>query len=189
MAMGRIDESLAESKRALELDQFSLIINTHLGWHYIYAHQYDLAIEQLRKTIEMDPNYGMAHWYLGLAYEQSPMYAQAGAEIRTAKDLLKNNVGVEAGIGRVDALSGKRAEAQKVIDELKDMSKQIYVSSYHVASIYASLGDKERAFEWLENAYKERSDSLVYLKVDPKVDSLRSDLRFTNLVRRVGLPP
>jgi tetratricopeptide (TPR) repeat protein len=189
MAMGRIDESLAESKRALELDQFSLIINTHLGWHYIYAHQYDLAIEQLRKTIDMDPNYGMAHWYLGLAYEQSPMYAQAGAEIRTAKDLLKNNVGVEAGIGRVDALSGKRAEAQKVIDELKDMSKQIYVSSYHVASIYASLGDKERAFEWLENAYKERSDSLVYLKVDPKVDSLRSDPRFTNLVRRVGLPP
>ena len=188
MAMGRTNESLAESKRALELDQLSLIMNTHLGWHYFMAHQFDLAIEQLRKTIEMDPNYGLAHWYLGLAYEQSAMYAQAAAELQTAKDLLKKNVGIEAGIGRVDALSGKRAEAEKVIDELKDLSKHVYVSSYHVASIYASLGDKERAFEWLENAYKERSDSLVYLKVDPKMDSLRSDPRFTDLVRRVGLP-
>ena len=188
MAMGRTNESLAESKRALELDQLSLILNTHLGWHYFMAHQFDLAIEQLRKTIEMDPNYGLAHWYLGLAYEQSAMYAQAAAELRTAKDLLKKNVGIEAGIGRVDALSGKRAEAEKVIDELKDLSKQIYVSSYHIASIYASLGDKDRAFEWLQGAYKERSDSLVYLKVDPKMDSLRSDPRFTDLVRRVGLP-
>jgi hypothetical protein len=97
-------------------------------------------------------------------------------------------VEVEAGIGRVDTVSGKRAEAQKVLDELKNRSKQIYVSWYHVASIYAGLGDKDRAFEWLENAYKERSDSLVYLKVDPKVDSLRSDPRFTDLVRRFGLP-
>jgi len=188
MAMGRTNESLAESKRALELDQLSLIMNTHLGWHYFMAHQFDLAIEQLRKTIEMDPNYGLAHWYLGLAYEQSAMYAQAAAELQTAKDLLKKNVGIEAGIGRVDALSGKRAEAEKVIDELKDRSKQIYVSSYHIASIYASLGDKDRAFEWLQGAYKERSDSLVYLKVDPKMDSLRSDPRFTDLLRSVGLP-
>jgi len=188
MAMGRTNESLAESKRALELDQLSLIMNTHLGWHYFMAHQFDLAIEQLRKTIEMDPNYGLAHWYLGLAYEQSAMYAQAAAELQTAKDLLKKNVGIEAGIGRVDALSGKRAEAEKVIDELKDRSKQIYVSSYHMASIYASLGDKDRAFEWLQGAYKERSDSLVYLKVDAKMDSLRSDPRFTDLLRSVGLP-
>ncbi len=188
MAMGRTEESLRESNRALELDQLGPIMNVHLGWHYFYAHQYDLAIEQFRKTLEMDPNYGLTHWYLGQAYEQKAMYAEAETELRKAKDLLPENVIVEADIGHAYAVSGKRDEARKVIDELKELSRRRYVASYHIALIYTGLGDKDRAFEWLDNAYRERSDLLVYLKVEPRLDSLRSDQRFADLVRRVELP-
>jgi serine/threonine-protein kinase len=188
MAMGRTDESLAESKRALELDPLSLILNVHLGWHYTNARQYDLAIEQLRKALEMDPNFGVGHWYLGLAYEQEGKYSEAENELRKAKDLLKDNEAIAADIGRVYAVSGKKDQALKVIDELKELSKRRYVSSYHLAMIYNGLRDKDQAFEWLENAYRERSDMLVYLKVEPRLDSLRSDQRFADLVRRVGLP-
>jgi len=188
MAMSRPEESLAESKRALELDQLDMVMNLHLGWHYIYAHQYDLAIEQFRKTLEMDPNYGLTHWYLGQAYAQKGMYAEAETELRKAKNLLQQIVAVDADIGYAYAASGKGGEAKKVIDELKQLSKQRYVSSYYIALIYAGLGEKDLAFEWLENAYKERSDLLVYLNRDPRLDSLRPDPRFADLVKRVGLP-
>ena len=188
MAMSRPEESLAESKRALEPDQLDLVMNIHLGWHYIYAHQYDLAIAQFRKTLEMDPNYGLTHWYLGQAYALKGMYAEAETELLKAKYLLQQNVAVEADIGYAYAASGKGGEAKKVIDELKQSSKQRYISSYYLALIYTGLGEKDSAFEWLENAYRERSDLLIYLKVDPRLDSLRSDARFAELVRRVRLP-
>jgi TolB-like protein/Tfp pilus assembly protein PilF len=186
-AMGQTEESLAESKRALELDQLGLVMNVHLGWHYFYARQYDLAIEQFRKTLEMDPNYGLTHWYLGMGYEQKANYVEALTELQKGKDLLKENVGVEADLGHAYAVSGNRKEAQKVMDELEELSKQRYVSSYHIALIYTGLGEKDRAFEWLEKAYEERSDLLVYLKVEPRLDSLRSDPRFADLLRRMGL--
>ncbi|PYS72848.1 MAG: hypothetical protein DMF73_07210, partial [Acidobacteria bacterium] len=188
MAMSRPEESLAESKRALRLDQLDLVMNVHLGWHYIYAHQYDLAIEQFRKTLEIDPNYGLTHWYLGQAYALKGMYAESETELRKAKYLLQQNVAVEADIGYAYAASGKGGEAKKAIDELKQSSKQRYVSPYYIALIHTGLGEKDLAFEWLENGYKERSDLLIYLKVDPRLDSLRSDARFAELVRRVGLP-
>ena len=188
MAMSRPEESLAESKRALELDQLDLVMNIHLGWHYIYAHQYDLAIAQFRKTLEMDPNYGLTHWYLGQAYALKGMYAEAETELLKAKYLLQQNVAVEADIGYAYAASGKGGEAKKVIDELKQSSKQRYISSYYLALIYTGLGEKDSAFEWLENAYRERSDLLIYLKVDSRLDSLRSDARFAELVWRVRLP-
>ena len=187
MAMGRIEESFVESKRALELDPLGVILNVHLGWHYMNARQYDRAIEQLKKAIEMDPNFGVAHWYLGLSYDHEGMYPEAENELRKAKELLKDNEAVAADLGHVYAVSGRKDEARKVIDELKELSKRKYVSSYHVALIYLGLGEKDQAFEWLENAYRERSDLLVYLRVEPRLDSLRSDPRFVELVRRVGL--
>jgi len=187
MAMGRIEESFVESKRALELDPLGVILNVHLGWHYMNARQYDRAIEQLKKAIEMDPNFGVAHWYLGLAYDHEGMYPEAENELRKAKELLKDNEAVAADLGHVYAVSGRKDEARKVIDELKELSKRKYVSSYHVALIYLGLGEKDQAFEWLDNAYRERSDLLVYLRVEPRLDSLRSDPRFVDLVRRVGL--
>src|SRR5260370_27660817 len=187
MAMGQTEQSLAESKRALAIDPLGLIINVHLGWHYLYAHQYDVAIDQLKKTLEMEPNYGLAHWYLGLAYQQKQMYPEALEELRKARDLLKNNVPVEADMGYTYAVSGKRDEAEKILNQLTELSKRKYVSSYNMALIYIGLGEKDRALEWLENSYKERSELLVYLKVEPRLDTLRSDQRFAELMRRVGL--
>jgi eukaryotic-like serine/threonine-protein kinase len=188
MAMGRTEESLAESKRALELDPLGLIMNVHLGWHYINAHHYDLAIEQLTKALEMDPNFGIGHWYLGWAYEQEGKYSEAESELRKAQALLKDNEALAADIGHLYAVSGRKDQALKVIGELKEMAKHRYVSLYNVAMIFVGLKDKDQAFEWLENAYRERSDLLVYLKVDPRLDSLRTDPRFVDLVKRVGLP-
>jgi TolB-like protein/Tfp pilus assembly protein PilF/class 3 adenylate cyclase len=179
-AMGRTEESLVESKRALDLDPVGLVNNVHLGWHYIYARQYYQAIEQLQKTVEMDPNRGFTHWYLGMAYEQKGNYLQAIGELQKGKDLLPENVGVEADLAHAYAVSGKREAARMVIDELKELSTRPYVSSYQIALIYTGLGEQDQAFEWLEKAYEERSDLLVYLKVEPRLDSLRSDPRFAD---------
>jgi len=189
IAMGRVQESLAESKTALELDPLNLILNTHLGWHYLTAHQYDLAIEQLKKTLEMDANYGVANWYVALAYAQEGKYVEAENALRKAKDALKENEAVVADMGYLYAVSGRKDQALKVIDDLKELSKRRYVSSYHIALIHVALNKNEQALEWLERAYQERSDLLVYLKVDARVDKLRSDERFKDLVKRVGLPP
>jgi adenylate cyclase len=186
-SLGRIEESLIESKRALELDQLGLIMNVHLGWHYFYARQYDLAVEQLHKTLELDPNYGLTHWYLGVAYAQKAKYDDAVAELRKGQDLLRGNVGVRADMGHAYAVSGNKDEAERLINELNMLSEQRYVSSYHTALIYTGLEEDDRAFEWLESAYRERSDLLVYLAVEPRLDRLRPDSRFESLLRRIGL--
>ncbi|GAC1662421.1 MAG: hypothetical protein NVS9B9_24190 [Ktedonobacteraceae bacterium] len=187
ISVGRTDESLIESKLSLETDPLSLIINTHLGWYFIYTHRYELAIEQLQKTLEMDPHYGLTHWYLGLAYEQKAMYAEAETELSNATVLLKGNTGVKSDLGHLYAVSGKKDEAQKIINELQEQSKRRYVSSYQIALIYNGLGKKEQAFIWLEHAYQERADLLVYLQADPRLANLHTDPLFQDLVRKVGL--
>ena len=187
-AVGRTHESLVESLRALELDPLSLPLNAHLAWHYVYARQYDQAIEQCRRTIEMDANYPQAHDFLGGAYEQKGMYEEAFTEVQKAISLSGDSVHIRAELGHAYAVAGKGGEALKIMDELKGLSKETYVSPYDVAAIYVGLGQKDQAFDWLEKAYQERSDWLRYLKVDPRIDPLRSDLRFPDLVRRVGLP-
>jgi eukaryotic-like serine/threonine-protein kinase len=187
MAMGRIEESLAESRRALELDPLLLVLNLHLGWHYLYARQYDQAIEQFRKTIEMDPHFQQAHLYLGQAYLGKGMYAEAIGELQTAKALFAGSGEAEAGLGYVYAVSGKRGDALRVLDQLKELSKRRYVSPFFIALIYAGLEDKDQAFAWLEKAYVDRSDLLVYLEMEPKLDSLRPERKFADLVSRVGL--
>jgi serine/threonine protein kinase/Tfp pilus assembly protein PilF len=188
MAMGRIQESLAESKQALELDPLGIILNVHLGWHYINAHQYDLAIEQIQRAIEMDPNFGLAYWYLGWAYEQEGKYGEAENALLKGKALLKDNVALAADLGHLYAVTGRKDQALKVIEELKALSNQKYVSSYGIALIYVALNEVDQAFQWLEKAYRERSDLLVYLKVDARVDKIRSDPRFKDLLKRLDLP-
>jgi DNA-binding SARP family transcriptional activator len=187
MAMGRVEESLTESLHAFELEPLVLVLNLHLGWHYFFARQYDQAIEHLRKTLELEPNFEQAHRYLGWAYQEKEMYTEAETSLQNAIALFNGSIEAHAMLGSVYALSKKRRKALKVIDELKETAKRRYVSPFFFALIYVSLGEKEESFNWLEKAYEDRSDLLTYLKIDPRLDSLRTDPRFLSLLRRVGL--
>jgi TolB-like protein/Tfp pilus assembly protein PilF len=188
MSAGRFDEALAETRRAQELDPLSLPINMTLGWVLLTARQNDQSVEQLRKTLEMDPGFILTHHRLGLVYEQQGKYDEAIVEFRQVLNLSAGKPLGIAALAHAYALSGKRAEAQKLLAELQELSKQRFVSPASVALIYVALGDKDQAFTWLEKAEKERDGILVRLKVDSRYDSLRSDPRFADLAKRVGLP-
>jgi serine/threonine protein kinase/Tfp pilus assembly protein PilF len=188
MSAGRFDEALAQNRRAQELDPLSLPINMTLGWVLLNARQYDQSVEQLRKTLEMDPNFILTHHRLGLVYEQKGKYDEAIAEFRQVLNLSAGKPLGIAALAHAYALSGKRAEAQRTLAELQEISKRRYVSPASIALIYAALGDKDQAFAWLEKADKERDANLARLTVDPRFDSLRSDPRFVDLERRIGIP-
>jgi serine/threonine protein kinase/Tfp pilus assembly protein PilF len=185
--LGRFEEGIAEEKRAVELDPLSLLHNRVLGQAFFEARQYDNAIEQYRKTLELDPNFTGGHQLLGEAYLQKSMYKEGIAEIEKELVISPNSPAALAQLGYGYALEGKRAEAQKVLDQLNERSKQRYVSPANRAFIYAGLGDKDRAFEWLEKGYAERSVGAI--KVNPAYDPLRSDPRFADLLRRMNLQP
>ncbi len=190
MGQGRIDESLTQSKRALELSPFDILFNIHLAWHYLYARQYDQALDQIEKTVEMDKNFAQSYPWLGLILEQKGRYAEAIAAFQNAIRLFPGGSSIaEAELAHTYAVSGNREEAQKIIAELQQLAKSKYVSSFQIAAIYAGLGEKDQAFAWLEKAYEERSDGLVNLNAEQRFDSLRSDPRFTDLARRIGLIP
>jgi tetratricopeptide (TPR) repeat protein len=187
--MGRNDQAMAEAKQGQNADPLSLLANFGPGSISVFTRQWDQAIEQLRGAIELDPNYWFDHCFLGRAYEQKGKLPEAIAEFQRALDLEKDNTEIWSGLGHAYALSGNRAEAQKILDRLKDLSAHSYVAPYNVAVIYAGLGEKDEAFVWLEQAYKERSYLLaVYLTTDARLDQLHSDPRFSNLRRRIGLP-
>lgn len=188
MSAGRFDEALVQARRAQELDPLSLPINMTLGWVLLTARQSDQSVEQLRKTLEMDPNFILTHHRLGLVYEQQGKHDEAIAEFRQVLNLSAGKPLGIAALAHAYALSGKRAEAQKTLAELQELSKQRFVSPASIAAIYAALGDKDQAFAWLEKADKARDGILVRLKVDSRYDSLRSDPRFADLAKRVGLP-
>ena len=189
MSQHRIDESLSESRRALELSPLDLILNIHMGWHYLYARQYDAALEQLNKVVDMDRNFAQAYPWLGLIDEQKSKYPEAIAAFKSAIDLFPGgSTQAQAELGHAYAVSGKKEQALKMIAELQELAKSKYVSPYQIATIYAGLGDKDQAFAWLEKAYQERSDWLVNLNRDQRLDTLHSDPRFADLVRRMGLP-
>ena len=190
-AMGRSNEAIAERKRAQELDPLSLIINFELGLAFYYARDYDQAIEQFQKTLELDQNFRSAHQFLPAAYEQNGMYREAIAEYKTVNPLKGGGESslAMAGLGHVYAVSGKKNEARTVLDELKQVSEQEYVPAISIALIYAGLGEKDQAFFWLDKGYEQRAFQLQALKIEPKWDSLRSDPRFQGLLRRMGFPP
>jgi tetratricopeptide (TPR) repeat protein len=186
--MGRFDEALIEIRKAQELDPVSLLISGDSGETLRLARRYDQAIEEYNKTLAMDPNFADARFGLGIAYAQNGMYEKAVAEINKAIILSGNSTHVIAALGRAHALSGKRAEAQKVIAELLEIARQRYVSPLDIAIIYATLGDSDKAFSWLEKAYEEHACWLIELGIEPCWDKLHSDPRFTQLLGRVGLP-
>ena len=186
-SMGRLDEAFAEIKRAHELEPLSLSINTDYGFLPYLMRQYDRAIDEYRKSLELDQSFVYTHWKLGLAYEQKAMYEEAIAEFQKAIALSGGSAQAVVLLGHAYAVSGRRTEALKVLDELRELSKRKYVSSYRVAAIHLGLGEMERAFEWLERAVEERDAWLVWLNVDPVLDALRPDPRFADLVERIGL--
>lgn len=143
--------------------------------------------EACDKTVELDPSFVRAHLYLAWTYEANGMFKEAIAEYERARALDEGPV-LTASLAHALAVSGRRNDAVKLLDELNDSSKRRYVSPYDLALIHIGLGDNDRAFEMLERAYQERSSALSWLKVDPRLAPLRSDPRFANLMSRVGLP-
>ena len=187
LVMGRFDEAIAELKRAQELDPLSLIINADLGQTYISARRYDEAVEQLQKTLEMDQSFYIAHKSLGEAYALKGFLQDAITQYQKAIQL-NDDPYVVALLGHAFAVSGKREEAFKTLDLLKEMAKRRYVSAYSFATVYAGLGERDQAFQWLEKSYQDRASDMAYFNVDPLLDNLRSDPRFQDLLRKVGLP-
>ncbi|GAC1415597.1 MAG: adenylate/guanylate cyclase domain-containing protein [Acidobacteriaceae bacterium] len=187
MARGRTEDSLAEMKQARSLEPLSLSMNFSLGWRLYMARRYDDAIAQLLNTIEMDPNYLLAHIVLGQSYEQKGRYADAVAELQKADLLAPNNPPVLAALGHVFAISEKRAEALKLVEELKVQSSRRYVSPFYLASVYAGLGDVNQALGLLEKSYDDRSNNTIFIDQMPQFDKLRTEPRFQELRRRVGL--
>jgi TolB-like protein len=188
-AMGRFDEAVREARRAQELDPLSSAINTTVAWIFYFARDYDEAIERYRKVIEIDPNYFLAHRKLGVAYLQKKMNKEAIAEIQKSRSLSEESVEEIAYLGYAYAVAGERNEAEQVVGELREQSKLRYVSPYLMALIYTGLDEKDQAFAWLEKAFEERSNNLIFLKVEPIFDPLRSDPRFTDILRRMNLAP
>ena len=187
ITLARYDDGIAENKRAQSLDPLSVETNALLGQGLCFARRYDEAIQQLQSTLEMDQNYWLAHSLLGRSYEQQGKLNQAIAEFQRALDLEKDVPENYAMLAHGYAIAGRKTEAAKLLGQLQDMSTKRHVPPYNIAIVYAGLGDKEQAFSWLERGYADRSFYLTWLKYDPQLDSLRSDPRFADLMRRVGL--
>jgi serine/threonine-protein kinase len=188
--LGRHEEALAEIKRAQQLDPVSLVINTISGKILLNAGQDDSAIAQLRKTLEMDPNFAYAHSILGGAYVRKEEFVEAITEFQRATTLSPNITQYKGGLGHAYARAGRSVEARKLLDELKEHSKRSYVSWGIFAIIYAGLGEKDQAFACLEKAHEQRASLLLGREnPTPLLDPLRSDPRFQDLLRRMGLPP
>jgi tetratricopeptide (TPR) repeat protein len=184
----RKNEALAEIKRALELDPLSLSINAWYGRILAWTGQLDQAIEQLHKTKELDPSFILCRYRLGQLYAEKGMYDEAIAEFTEVLKLSNDNPAGTTGLGLVYALAGKRDQALKTISELQERSKKRYVSGTQIAMIYTALGDNNKAFAMLDEANKAHDLNLVRVKADPNFLKLRSDPRFDDLVRRVGIP-
>ena len=187
VAMGRFEQAITELKLAQELEPLSSEISTFLGVSLYFARRYDQAIEIFHKILDLDPNYWFAHLSLGWVYEQTGEIQGSVGALQKAWELEGSILHILAALGRAYAVSGKRDEAKRVLAELQEKSRQSYVPLYSIAIIYAGLGENDKAFEWLEKAYEDRSMFLTWLKVDPQLNSLRADPRFAALLRKVGL--
>jgi tetratricopeptide (TPR) repeat protein len=186
--MEHMDEAHEEMKVAQRLDPFSVSINVTAVWPVYFSRRFDEAVEQYREAVDIHPNYWGTYYWLGLAYEQIRELSMAVSELEKAKGLGDTPWRL-GGLGHAYAMAGRRTDALGVLQEMEQFSKQRYVSPYDIAIVYAGLADIEKAFEWLERAFEHRSWQMMWIAVDPLFDSLHSDSRFTDLLKRVGLLP
>jgi TolB-like protein/tetratricopeptide (TPR) repeat protein len=184
-ALGRFDDAIVEGKRAVELDPLSLIINADLGTDYYFARRYDECIAQLRKTVELDPGFYYVRLNLGEALAAKGAFDEAIAEYQKAH-ALNDDPFVLGLLGHAYASSGNKTEALKILDQLKELSKQHYVSAYSFAVLYVGLGDKEEALRWLEQSYQDRAgNDIGWIRVDHLLDPLHGDPRFEALAEKI----
>jgi len=186
MVMGRIGEGIAELKKAESLDPLSLIISADLADALCIARRYDESVEQSRRTTAMDPYFAVAHYQLGQALEQKHKHDEAIAEFRRAIELAGGNTTFESNLANAYAVSGRKAEAMNIVKDLESRQSQGSSTAANIASIYVGLGDNARAMIWLNKAYQARFNPSILLR--PVFDPLRSDPRFQDLLRRIGVP-
>jgi eukaryotic-like serine/threonine-protein kinase len=187
--MGRFDEAIAESTRARELDPLSLIISTDVAKVYFVARRYDEAIADFQAALKLDPEFAEAHWILALTYGTIGKHEEALAELRKIKNLESNSVHLSC-LAFLHGVAGRKEEARATMRRLNELSVRTYVSPLWMAIASTGIGDKDEAFKWFERAFAEHAmGGAVSLKVNPIFDSLRSDPRFADLLRRANLPP
>jgi tetratricopeptide (TPR) repeat protein len=187
VAMGRFDEAVAEGRIAIELDPASVSVRRSLGWLQYYMRQPEPALDNLRRALAMNPTSEETHRLLGLVYMQQGLFDEAAASFKEAMASSEYDVMALAGLGHVAARRGRLEEAHAVLHELNERSKSGYVSPVALCGLHVALGEADAAFEWLEQAYRERRGWLVYLKIEPMLDGIRHDPRFQRLVERMRL--
>jgi serine/threonine protein kinase/tetratricopeptide (TPR) repeat protein len=188
MTMGHQREGIERMKKGQELEPLSPIKNVAVGWALYMDRQNDNAIEELRRTIELDPNFPVTYWILGLILRQMGRFDRAIAEGEKGVKLSGGSPLMRAALAQTFGTAGRRDEAIQILDDLTKLAKQKYVASYFFAGIHVGLGEDDRAIEYLERSYEERSHWLIYLHIDPAMDALRSNPTFQDLLQRIGLP-
>jgi tetratricopeptide (TPR) repeat protein len=184
-ALGRHDEAIAELEKAETLDPLSLIIGADLAEELLIAHRYDESVKQSRKTMHMDPFFALTHYVLGEAFVQRHKYNEGIAELQKAIELSQRSTAFNANLAYAYALSGRRNEAVKILNDLKNQSRNGLPNAPEIALVYVGLDQKDQAMVWLEKAYAERLNPGVLMR--PAFDPLRADPRFQGLLHRIGL--
>jgi DNA-binding winged helix-turn-helix (wHTH) protein/TolB-like protein/Tfp pilus assembly protein PilF len=187
MALGRQDEAMAQSRRALEISPSDTVMNEHMAWTWLMMRNYDQAIQAAHKATEMDPNFVLAHRVTALAYMYEGSNQKAIEEFRKAVELTHGDPVARAYLARGYALAGQHEQAQEIMAELEKLATTQYIPPTEVAADYAALGNSEKALQWLNRSYDERASALPYIKVDRAYDPLRADPKFADLAHRLNL--
>ena len=186
--MGRLSDAIAERKKAVELDPLNPLMASALGEAYYQARMFDQTIAQNQRALDLDPTYAIALVNIGRAYQQKGMHAEAQAAFQKVLAAVPENPAVLALVGHDYALSGRREDALAIVSQLQHIASHHYVPALYFALLYTGLSDRDNAFHWMNAAVEERTEYLIYLGTEPVADTLRSDQRFPDLVRRVGIP-
>ena len=188
LAMGKVDQSVEETRLAMRLDPAGEELLSCVAWHEISGRNYELAVSDSRRMLRVAPDDFWVHLLLGWTYEQQKLFPEATTELRKALELSGGAPMSQASLAHVLAASGKRQQARAILEKMRAEAQKSYVPAYDLAVLYLGLGDKNTALEWLQKASIERSVFLVYINWDPRFDVLRSDPRFVKVLKQIGLP-